>query len=112
MPNGESRNFVRFLRSIAVFRGKFRKWPSKIRLSSSFIQELHEIMDKIDYEILQKRIKIIPDSSSCCEYVYIPEDDDGNKILSFKLDKNDEFFDQKDVLKWIGINFPDYGPQA
>lgn len=114
MPNGESRNFIRFLRSIAVFRGKFRKWPSKIRLDDSFIREIQEVMDKTDYDILQEKIKIIPDSSNPWDGIYAPEDDEGNKLdlMNVKQNEDDEFISKEVVLNWIGIKFPDYGPQG
>ena len=50
MPNGVDRNFVRYISCIGGFRAIFNHWPTKVRLDSSFIEELKEVMKHEDYQ--------------------------------------------------------------
>lgn len=107
MPNGVDRNFVRFIGCLSGFRAKFNKWPTKIRLDPSFITEFKEVMTTEDYQKMTKKISIIPDNSNPWDGLYIAEDDEGN---TYDLIKYGHPSDDVDALGWLGIKWPDYGP--
>lgn len=105
MPNGADRNFVRFIRCIESFRIQFNKWPTKVRLDPSFIEELREVISEEDHERLCDKIEIIPDDSNPYDGLYIAEDDDGNVVdlMQAKFTIKDA-----DAMKWFEIDWPDY----
>jgi len=46
MPNGDSKNWIRFCASIDGFRARYGSWPTKVRVPNFFIEELQEILTK------------------------------------------------------------------
>ena len=107
MPNGVDRNFVRYIDCIAGFSEMFNHWPTKVRLDSSFIEELKEVMKHEDYQKMNQIITIIPDNSNPYDGLYIAEDDEGN---TYDLMQQGHGSGKIDVLNWLGIEWPDYGP--
>ena len=104
MSNGTDRNFVRFINCIGSFRARFNHWPTKVRLDSSFIDELKEIMQHEDYQKMNQVITIIPDNSNPWDGLYIAEDDEGN---NYDLMEKGYRPTEEDVLDWLGIEWPD-----
>jgi hypothetical protein len=72
MPNGESRNWIRFCAVIEGFRARYKKWPTKVRVPETFIEELQEVLTKESFEKLLSKITLIGDESP-----YIAEDKEG-----------------------------------
>lgn len=64
MPNGESRNWIRFLSTLEGYFALYGKWPTSIRLYSFFIKELQEKLSDEDFHRLQEKIKLIPDDDN------------------------------------------------
>jgi hypothetical protein len=107
MPNGVDRTFVRFISCIEGFKTKFNNWPTKVRLGPSFINELKEVMDLEDYRKLTNNIMLIPDESNPHDGLYVAEDDEGN---AYDLMQSGHPSGGVDVLGWLDIKWPDYGP--
>ena len=107
MPNGVDRNFVRYMSCISGFRAKFNHWPRKVRLDPSFIEELKEVMTDEDYRKMSQRVILIPDNSNPWDGLFIAEDDEGN---SYDLMQHGHGPSKMNVLSWLGIQWPDYGP--
>jgi len=107
VPNGPDSNFVRFIGCIKGFKAKFDAWPTKMRLDPSLINELKEIMDLEDYNKLTHKIKLIPDESNPWDGLYMAGDDEGNV---YDLMQSGHGSGEIDVLEWLDINWPDYGP--
>ena len=57
MPNGSDRNWIRLCGAINGFRVKYRKWPTKILLPASILDDLkqcvfsEEVFAKIEEEL-------------------------------------------------------------
>lgn len=107
MPNGVDRNFVRFISCISGFKSAFNNWPSNVRVDPSFIEELKEAMTLADFKIMTRKIKLVSDDSNPWDGLYIAEDVEGNR---YDLMKNGHGSSQKDVLDWLGIQWPGYDP--
>ena len=107
MPNGVDSDFVRYIRCIKGFRVKFNHWPTKVRLDSSFIEELKEVMKHEDYLKMNQKISLITDDSNPWDGLYIAEDDEGN---TYDLMQHEHEPSEIDALNWLGIEWPDYGP--
>ena len=107
MPNGVDRNFQRYISCIGGFRATFNHWPTKVRLDSGFIDELKEVMPHEDFQKMSKMITLIQDNSNPWDGLYIAEDDVGN---TYDLMQHGHGPGDIDVLNWLGIKWPDYGP--
>jgi hypothetical protein len=107
MPNGVDRNFVRYISCIGGFRARFNNWPTKVRLDSSFIEELKEVMTHEDYRKMNQMVTLIPDDSNPWDGLYFAEDDEGN---TYDLMKHGHGSGERDVLNWLDIEWPDYDP--
>jgi hypothetical protein len=105
VPNGVDRNFVRFISCISGFKSTFNHWPSKVRVDPSFIKELKEAMNSADFKKMTSKIQLVSDDSNPWDGLYISEDAEGN---TYDLMKNGHGPSQKDVLDWLGIQWPDY----
>ena len=108
MPNGVDRNFVRFISCIKGFRLRYGSWPKQVRLDPSFIDELHEVILEDDFEQISNKLSLIPDESNPYDGLYIAEDNVGNAydLMAFGHPSGDV-----DALNWLGIEWPDYGPE-
>ena len=63
MPNGESKNWIRFCAAIDGFRARYNHWPKSIRVLDFFPNELQRVLSKEDYAKLKSKIEIIGDNS-------------------------------------------------
>ena len=107
MPNGVDKNFVRFISCISGFKERWDGWPTRIRLDPSFIRELGEVMSNADLQTMKDQIALITDRSNPLDSLFIAEDDDGH---TYDLMKDGYGGGEADVLGWLGIEWPDYGP--
>ena len=107
MPNGADRNFVRYISCISGFRAKFNYWPTKVRVDQSFIEEIKEVMKDEDYLKMSQKVTLIRDDSNPWDGLYIAEDDEGN---SYDLMQYGHKGSKINALKWLDIEWPDYGP--
>ena len=101
MPNGESKNWIRFCAAIDGFRARYKKWPTKARVPTFFIEELKEVLTKESFEKLSSKITLIGDESP-----FIAED---KKSESYNYGL-ENLSDSKSGLKaseWLGVQ-PDY----
>jgi hypothetical protein len=73
MPNGESKNRIRFLAAIEGFRARFGKWPSRVRIPSYLLEDLQARLAPEEFSVLEAKIKLVCDGSPM-----IAEDDFGN----------------------------------
>jgi len=64
MPNGESKNWVRFLTTLEAFYILHGNWPTVIHVYPFFITELQEKLSKKDFRRLRSRIKLEPDKDN------------------------------------------------
>ena len=70
MPNGESKNWIRFCAAIDGFRARYNHWPRSVRVLDNFPDELKRVLSKEDYKRLTSKIGIIGDNSP---YIAIDE---------------------------------------
>ena len=69
MPNGESKNWIRFQITLESFFFRFGHWPSEIHLYPSFIAELEEKFSAADFGKFSRRsgsrpMRTVPSSRS------------------------------------------------
>ena len=103
MPNGESKNWIRFQLSLESFRGLYNHWPTKISVYSFFIEELKEKFSSEDFNKINSKIKLIPDDDHpflCC-------DDLGNKF-DYSRDSSPKEFSNKRATDWLEVEEPNY----
>lgn len=103
MPNGESKNWVRFLITIESFHILYGNFPTVIYLYPFFITELQEKLSKIDFQILQSKINLKPDKDN----PFLAFDELGNR---FDYARDDLPKGQPSVraINWLNINEPSY----
>lgn len=86
-------------------------------VTNSFISELNSAMKLADLNILNSKIKLIPDDDPWdWEIPYLASDDLGNyyQLLEGKCSKeiSNEFqgsiIHANDVIDWLGIDYPEY----
>jgi len=101
MPNGESRNWIRFCGAIDGFRCWYKRWPEAVKVPEFFPDELEEKLSEEDQLLLAEKIHIIGDGSS-----YIAMDESGN---SYSYGHEGFSNDKPDIRAqdWLGI-MPDY----
>ena len=104
MPNGESKNWIRFQIALERFYILYGKWPTVVHLYPFFITELQDKLSEEDYHKLQSKIKLIPDENN----PFLCFDEDGNKYDYARGD----FCPHKRIsiraIDWLQINEPDY----
>lgn len=103
MPNGESKNWMRFLNTIIGFRATYGQWPGDAEIPDWFDAELRELMTLSDYDQLQTRLPMKPLARSCfvCR--------GGTDTFEYGVDEYDgeeDFFPV--VMEWLGVSEPDY----
>lgn len=103
MPNGESRNWIRFLLTLESFYILYGKWPTVIHLYPFFITEIQEKLSKQDFQILQSKIKLEPDEDS----PFLTFDELGNKF-NYSREKLPKGRLPVQAIDWLKINRPDY----
>ena len=62
MPNGESKNWIRFCAAINGFRARFNIWPDRVRVPGLFIQELKNVLPSESFDKLCSKINLIGDT--------------------------------------------------
>jgi len=104
MPNGESKNWMRFMITLESFHCLYGNWPSIIYLYPFFIVELQEKLSPEDFQTLQSKITLIADEDKS----FLAFDEAGNR---FDYDR-EGFHPKKDAsikaIDWLGINEHDY----
>lgn len=104
MPNGESRNWVRFQATLESFFFLFGHWPSEIRLTPSFIAELEKKFSAADFGRIRSKVRLAPDARS----PFLALDDLGNRH-DYALSGNVAPVDTMgSAHAWLGVGEPDY----
>jgi len=103
MPNGESKNWVRFIITLSSFFALYGKYPTIISLNTFFIEELKERLTKEDFIKLQSKIKLIADDG----HPFMASGSDGNMFV-YGRGSNSYNADNKNTLDWLDIKGPDY----
>jgi len=101
MPNGESKNWIRFCAAIDGFRAKYEHWPLSVGVPLFFIDELKSVLTEKDQTKLASKIDIIGDDSTFNAF-----DNSGNFY-----DYGKKGFSQKEpdirAENWLDVE-PDY----
>jgi len=103
MPNGGSKNWIRFLLTLESFYILHGKWPTVIHLYPFFISELQAKLTKEDFQKLLSKIKLEPDTDN----PFLSFDELGNRFDYGR----EEFLEGNTVLRaidWLDINEPNY----
>ena len=58
MPNGVDKNLVRLAVASAVYRQRFREWPTEARLEPIILWDLAQILDVPNFETLATRLRL------------------------------------------------------
>ena len=103
MPNGESKNWIRFRLTLESFYVLHGKWPTVIHIYPFFITELQEKLSKEDFQKLQSKIKLVPDEDS----PFLSLDELGNSF-DYNRGKCPEGELAVRAIDWLEINEPDY----
>ena len=104
MPNGESKNWIRFLVSLERFYVLYGKWPTVIHVYPFFIEELQNKLSLEDIQTLQSKIRLEPDEENpflCC-------DEYGNKYDYARGNVSFNEHPSVRAIEWLKINNPDY----
>ena len=97
MPNGGSKNWIRFCAAIDGFRCRYGKWPRLVRVPTFFSDELKIVLSEQDQSVLSTKIRIIGDGSP-----FIAMDESGNSYDYGEEGFSDERPDiQADV--WLDV---------
>ena len=103
MPNGESKNWIRFLDTLEKFYVLYGKWPSTIHVYPLFISELQEALSQKDFQKLQSKIQLIPDKDN----PFLASDDVSNRF-DYGRGPHPHGCSSARAIDWIKINKPDY----
>ena len=98
MPNGESKNWVRFCVAIDGFRANYKSWPNRVRVPNFFIEELRTVLSPESFAKLESKINLIGDESH-----FIAEDGAGR---SFNYEFQGSSIIKPDVraFEWLGVD--------
>lgn len=103
MPNGKSRNWIRFLASLEGFYVTHGQWPDRAYVYLEFIEELKIIMKPADFDRLKGKLKLIPDA----EATFKCEDDQGRSY-----DYGKQGFAKAEAkpstMEWLAVSEPDH----
>lgn len=103
MPNGESRNWIRFIGSLNGFSAIYGSWPTKVYLYPEFIKELQYMMPPGDFQRLETKVALIPEPKA----TFRCEDDQGRSY-----DYGQQGFARKqpvpDAMEWLNVSKPHY----
>ncbi|MBV9492130.1 MAG: hypothetical protein JO069_20745 [Verrucomicrobia bacterium] len=73
MPNGHDKNWVRLCITLAGFRARYGRWPSRVRLPRACLADLRDdLLTKEDFAKITERLTLVPD-----ERALVAEDDQG-----------------------------------
>lgn len=74
MPNGHDKNWIRLCAAINGFRGRYGRWPVRIRLHSLSLEDLRDhLFSKRDFARIRSKVELVPDDNA----PMIAEDDTG-----------------------------------
>ena len=104
MPNGESKNWIRFQATLESFFFRFGHWPSESHLTPSFIAELEKKFSAADFGKIRSTIRLTPDADS----PFLALDDLGNRH-DYRLSGSVAPVDMRgSAHTWLGVGEPDY----
>lgn len=103
MPNGESKNWVRFIITISKFYALYGKYPTQIFLQKFFIEELEEKLSEEDLLKLKSKIELIADDNK----PFLAKGSEGN-MLQYGSEGYSLEINQTKTKKWLDIQEPDY----
>jgi hypothetical protein len=73
MPNGHDKNWVRLCAAIDGFRGRYGRWPKRVRLSQQVLTNIRDsLLTPEDFALLGTKVELIAD-----EVPIVAEDDLG-----------------------------------
>ena len=101
MPNGESKNWVRFCVAIDGFRANYKSWPNRVRVPKFFIEELRTVLSAESFIKLESKINLIGDDSH-----FIAEDGAG-RSFNYELQRSSTIKLDVSASEWLGVD-PDY----
>jgi hypothetical protein len=104
MPNGESKNWIRFQITLERFYILYGKWPTVIHLDPFFIEELQGKLSPGDFQILQSKINLVPDEHN----PFLSLNADGNKYDYARGDSCPNKHPAVKTIDWLKISEPDY----
>lgn len=104
MPNGESRNWIRFVMTLEGFYTLYGKWPAEIHLSSFFLDELQNKLSTEDFQTLQSQIRLVPNEKN----PFLCSDGKGNKYDYARGDIRPNKHSSVRAINWLKISEPDY----
>lgn len=58
VPNGVDKNLVRLAYASALYRHRYREWPSQARLPAVILWDIAQILTYEDFEILCSRLQL------------------------------------------------------
>ena len=65
MPNGHDKNWVRLCAAINGFRGHYRRWPTRIRMSPLSLKDLrNHLFSKHDFCRIEAKVKLVSDEGA------------------------------------------------
>ena len=103
MPNGESKNWIRFMITLEAFYTLHGTWPSMIHLYPFFIEELKKKLPQEDFQKLQAKINLYPDEDN----PFLALDESGN-TFDYSRDPNPNENPSVKAMEWLQIKEPDY----
>lgn len=103
MPNGESKNWIRFLVTLESFYILHGKWPTIVHLYPFFIKELQEKLLGQDFQRLQSKIKLEPDDNN----PFLALDDSGHRF-DYSKEINPHNNSSVRAIEWLKIANPSY----
>ena len=101
MPNGESKNWVRFCGAIDGFRSHYKSWPNRVRVPKFFIEELRTVLSPESFAKLESKINLIGDESH-----FIAEDGAG-RSFNYEFQGSSKIKPDIRAFEWLGVD-PDY----
>ena len=103
MPNGESKNWIRFMRTLQSFHGLYDRWPTAIRLYPFFILELKTMLSEQDFNKLKSKIKLIADD----ENPFLAYDETGD-YYDYARGSHGAVKTSVRAIDWLDIAEPEY----
>ncbi len=103
MPNGESRNWIRFLLTLESFNILYGTWPTQVCLYPFFIAELRQKLSEENFKVLQTKIRFAPDERN----PFFASNDDGHKF-DYSREKSPVGQPAMKAIEWLGISEPSY----
>ena len=101
MPNGESKNWIRFCGAIDGFRAHYKSWPNMVRVPNFFINELKTVLPPESFTKLDSKLILIGDESP-----YIAEDGAG-RSYNYGFKGFSKIKPDVRAFEWLGVD-PDY----